>query len=167
MIRRAPRVRAHLHHRLDDRFHVLADPSSPRRRLADRATRDQDRGDPDDGRERFVVGHEIAHITSRHLRADARKVDPATSTPAEINTRPRAQEIEADVIGAALSIESQPAPRPGAVGIVMFLHALRLAEEVGAIVPDGKHLSAVERKTLLWTTLPQRRRLRADDFMGR
>jgi hypothetical protein len=106
--------------------------------------------------ERFVVSHEIAHIMRRHLIADASRVDPATSTPEDLNNRPLAQEIEADTIGAFLTIESQPDPRPGAVGIVMFLQALRLAEHVGAIVPDGKHPSAVERMETLWATLPAR-----------
>ena len=106
--------------------------------------------------ERFVVSHEIAHIIRRHLIADASDVDTTTTTPHDLDNRPLLQEIEADTVGAVLSIESQPDPRPGAVGIVMFLHSLRLAESVGAIVPDGKHPSALERMQTLWEALPQR-----------
>jgi hypothetical protein len=106
--------------------------------------------------ERFVISHEIAHIMCRHLIADARDVDPATTTAEDLDHRPMDQEIEADTIGAAISIDSHPNPRAGAVGIVMFLHTVRLAESVGAIVPDGKHPSAIERLETLWDVLPRR-----------
>lgn len=110
--------------------------------------------------ERFVVSHEIAHIMRQHLIVDARKADASKMTLRDLAKRPYEQEIEADVIGASLSMESMIpqnlAPQAGAVGIAMFLQSLRLAEEVGAIVTDEKHPAAGFRLDVLWQTLPQR-----------
>jgi hypothetical protein len=110
--------------------------------------------------ERFVVSHEIGHIMQRHLIVDVGQVDTSQLSLQELDTRPYEQEIEADTIGAMLTIESMPKqkidPRAGAVGIVMFLHSLRLAEEVGAIVADGNHPSASDRLATLQGALPDR-----------
>jgi len=110
--------------------------------------------------ERFVVSHEIAHILRQHLISDASKIDKSKVTVNELDERPYDQEIEADVVGAAQSIESMIAqkldPRAGAVGIAMFLHSLRLAEAVGAIVVDDKHPPAQLRLETLWQALPNR-----------
>jgi hypothetical protein len=110
--------------------------------------------------ERFVVNHEISHILCRHLIVNTSEVDPSKLTPYDLQNRPTEQEIEADVIGASLSIESmfeqQLDPRAGAVGIMIFLQSLRLAEEVGAIVSDRTHPSASDRLEVLWQTLPHR-----------
>jgi hypothetical protein len=110
--------------------------------------------------ERFVVSHEIAHIMRRHLIVDVGQGDTSQLSLQELDTRPYEQEVEADTIGAVLAIESMPGqnidPRAGAVGIVMFLHSLRLAEEVGAIVADGNHPSARDRLATLQAGLPDR-----------
>jgi hypothetical protein len=110
--------------------------------------------------ERFVVSHEIAHIARRHLIADSSKLDPSKAKPEDLDNRPSEQEIEADVIGAMLSIDSMRAqgldPRAGGVGVVMFLQILRLAEEVGAIIADAKHPPADFRLQTLLQALPQR-----------
>jgi hypothetical protein len=110
--------------------------------------------------ERFVVSHEIAHIARQHLIADSSKIDPSNAKPEDLDNRPFEQEIEADVIGAMLSIDSMRVqgldPRAGCVGVVMFLEILRLAEEVGAIVADEKHPPAEIRLQTVWEALPQR-----------
>jgi hypothetical protein len=110
--------------------------------------------------ERFVVSHEIAHILNQHLIADAANVDISQSTPRDLDDRPYDEEIQADIGGAVLTIESLPDqgidPRAGLTGIFMFLHSLHLAETVGAIVSDGKHPSAHERMDTLQEVLPLR-----------
>lgn len=109
--------------------------------------------------ERFVVSHEIAHIALRHLIADSSKLDSSRANLEDLDERPLEQEIEADVVGAAVSIESLPKefdPRGGAVGVVMFLQTLRLAEKVGAIIADSKHPPADLRLQTLWQALHQR-----------
>lgn len=110
--------------------------------------------------ERFVVAHEICHIIRQHLIADSGKVDASKTSVEELDARPHSQEIEADIGGALMSIESmmdqQLDPRAGAVGVAMFLQCLRLAEAVGAIVVDDRHPAADERFALVWNTLPGR-----------
>jgi hypothetical protein len=110
--------------------------------------------------ERFVVAHEIAHILRQHLIADSGKVDASKTSVGDLDTRPHVQEIEADIVGALMSIESmmdqQLDPRAGALGVAMFLQCLRLAEAVGAIVVDDSHPAAEERFALVWDALPGR-----------
>jgi hypothetical protein len=110
--------------------------------------------------ERFVVSHEMAHIMRQHLIVDSGKVDTSKMTLEDLDDRPYDQEIEADIIGASLAIDSmfpqKLDPRAGFVGIAMFLHSLHLAEAVGAIVPDAKHPPADLRLNILWQSLPRR-----------
>lgn len=99
--------------------------------------------------ERFVMAHEIGHILHRHLIADAAKVDLAQVSPLELDTRPVKQEIEADVTGTFVSIESMEKdgidPRAAVTGIYFFFRALQLGEMVGAIQVDEAHRPAEER----------------------
>jgi hypothetical protein len=99
--------------------------------------------------ERFVMAHEIGHILHRHLIPDAAKVDLAHASPLELDTRPVKQEIEADVTGTCVSIESMEKdaidPRAAVTGIYFFFRALQLGEIVGAIKVDEAHRPAQER----------------------
>jgi len=110
--------------------------------------------------ERFVVAHEIAHIQLGHLIADAAAVDLADSSPLELDTRPVSQEIQADVIGACLAIESMQNdgidPRAAVTGIHFFLQALQLGEMLGAIHVDEAHPPAEERLKLCDDAIDQR-----------
>jgi hypothetical protein len=110
--------------------------------------------------ERFVVSHEIAHIMFRHLIVDTSKINTSKISLEDLAYRPFVQEIEADTVGALLSIEpffaQKLPPQPGVVGIAWFLHCLRLAEEVGAIPKDASHPPADLRLQTLWQMLSER-----------
>ena len=84
--------------------------------------------------ERFVVSHEIGHILRRHLIADSSKVDVSKSRVEDLDERPSGQEIEADTIGAMLSIESM-APQ----GVDMRAGFLCLSAEDGVTAANIGH----------------------------
>ncbi|KJC55455.1 hypothetical protein UB31_00285 [Bradyrhizobium sp. LTSP849] len=99
--------------------------------------------------ERFVIAHEVGHILHKHLITDSAKVDLAKASLAELDKRPVEQEIEADVSGTFISIESMDKdgidPRAAVTGIYFFLRAVQLGELVGAIEVDEAHRPAEER----------------------
>ncbi|MDA9491395.1 hypothetical protein [Bradyrhizobium sp. CCBAU 11361] len=99
--------------------------------------------------ERFVLAHEVGHILHKHLIADSAKVDLSQASLPELDRRPVDQEIEADVSGTFISIESMQHegidPRAAVTGIYFFFRALQLGELVGAIEVDEAHRPAQER----------------------
>jgi hypothetical protein len=95
------------------------------------------------------VAHEVGHIVLRHLISDGARADPAETGLDQLDERPYQQEVDADVFGSSVSVESMNEqnidPRAAVVGIVVFLRALQLAEVVGAIVPGATHPDAALR----------------------
>jgi hypothetical protein len=110
--------------------------------------------------ERFVIAHEVAHILLGHLIADAAEVDDAQASPAELDKRPVQQEIEADVLGALLAVDSTGNdgidPRAAVTGVYFFFRALQLLEIVGAIHVDDSHRPAEERLAICNHAMGQR-----------